>query len=540
MFRISLRLQRNGLIGMTAFGVIYGAIQSAAYRTAAGTSAASRALFGHQMEVLGPTLSWLLPLPVRVDTIGGFLQWRVYGALPALFGFWALMSAAGATRGDEERGLVEQWLTRGAARSRYLVVRLLTFGMAAVVAISLTSAAIYLGAAGTRSSLAVIAFVEVSLPLLGLTLVCYAMTMALSQMVSTRNAAAGLAGAVLFALLLLNGFSRTIDSLRPLARLLSPFYYYDRSNPLTPGGSFDLPPTVGLFVAAAVIGGVAVWLMNLRDIGSAIVQLRVREAPHTTLPAQNRVFRVPVLAALYERRLAVAGWSLGTALMAVLMASIAKQLTTLVTQPGAFQAYLTVAGHGDPLVALTSYFWFGIFELLLAIYAVTQVAKWSADDNEGRLEMVLTAPVSRWRVVAERFGSLALATAVLIAVSSLAFYLTAQASGVNLRAGDLAVAGLVMLPFTLTFGGVGAVLAGWVPRATVATLTTLAFLSYLITQLGPLFRWPDWALKLSVFSLVGNPLTDGVYWSGLWGLLAITVLGFGLAALVMQRREVGS
>jgi ABC-2 type transport system permease protein len=540
MFGISLRLQRNGLIGMTAFGVIYGAIQSAAYQTAAGATAASRAAFGRQMEVLGPTLTWILPLPVRVDTIGGYLQWRVYGALPALFGFWALMSAAGATRGDEERGLVEQWLTRGAARTRYLVVRMLTFFIAALVAIALTSAAIYLGAAGTGSSLDVAAFAAVSLALLGLTLVCYAITMALAQLVSTRNAGAGLAGAVLLAVFLLNGFSRTIDSVRPSARVLSPFYYYDRSNPLTPGGSFDLPATIGLFVAAAVFGAIAVWLMNLRDIGSPIVQLRVREAPHTTEPAHNPVFRVPVLAALYERRLAIAAWSGGTAVMAVLMASIAKQLTTLVTQPGAFHAYLTVAGHGDPLVALTGYFWFGIFELLLAVYAVTQVARWSADDNEGRLEMELTTPVSRWRVVGERFGSLVLATAFVIAVSSLAFYLTAQASGVNLRAGDVAVAGLVMLPFSLTFGGVGAVLVGWAPRATVATLSTLAFLSYLVTQLGPLLRWPDWALKLSVFSLVGNPLTDGVYWNGLWGLLAIIVVGFGLAAVVMQRRDVGS
>jgi ABC-2 type transport system permease protein len=407
------------------------------------------------MEVLGPTLSWFLPLPVRVDTIGGFLQWRVYGALPTLFGFWALMSAAGATRGDEERGLVEQWLTRGAARTRYLVVRLITFSIAAVLAIPLTSAAIYLGATRTGSSLDVAAFAELSVALLGLTLVCYAITTALAQLVSTRNAAAGLAGAVLLAVFLLNGFSRTIDSLRPLARVLSPFYYYDRSNPLTPGGPFDLLATIGLFVAAAVIGTVAVWLMSRRDIGSPMVQLRLREAPYTTVPAHNPVFRVPVLSALYERRMAIVGWSLGTALMAVLMASIATQLTQLVTQPGAFHAYLTVAGHGDPLVALTGYFWFGIFELLLAIYAITQVARWSADDSEGRLEMELTAPVSRWRVVAERFGSLVLATAVVIAISSLAFYLTAQASGINLRAGDVAVSALVMLSFTLTFAGVG-------------------------------------------------------------------------------------
>jgi ABC-2 type transport system permease protein len=222
------------------------------------------------------------------------------------------------------------------------------------------------------------------------------------------------------------------------------------------------------------------------------------------------------------------------------MASIAPQMNQLVNGPGAFRAYLTVVGHGDPLVAITGYFWFGIFEALLSVFAITQVARWSADDNEGRLEMELTAPVSRWRVVLERCLGLLVAVSVVVAISSVAFYLSARASNIDLTAGDLTVASLVTVPFGLSFGAVGAVLASRVPRATIAILATLAFGSYLINEAGPLLQWPDWVQKLSIFSLIGNPLTDGVYWTGLWGLLAITVVGFGLAALVMQRREVGS
>jgi hypothetical protein len=57
---------------------------------------------------------------------------------------------------------------------------------------------------------------------------------------------------------------------------------------------------------------------------------------------------------------------------------------------------------------------------------------------------------------------------------------------------------------------------------------------------APLLKFPESVMKLSVFSLIGNPLTSGVYWTGVWGLLGITAVGFGLAAVVMQRREVGS
>jgi putative exporter of polyketide antibiotics len=97
-----------------------------------------------------------------------------------------------------------------------------------------------------------------------------------------------------------------------------------------------------------------------------------------------------------------------------------------------------------------------------------------------------------------------------------------------------------MLPFALTFGAVGALLASRAPRATIPILTTVAFASYLVTEAGPLLKFPDSVMKLSVFSLIGQPLSDGVYWTGMWGLIGITVVGFGLAAVVMQRREVGS
>ena len=219
---------------MSGFGLLYGLIQASAYNSAAGTTAATRAAFGRQMEVFGRQFSTILPLPVRVDTMAGYMQWRVYGALPLLFGFWALMSAAGATRGDEERGLVEGWLSAGVARQRYLLVRFLAFAAAAIIAVSLTSAAIDFSAVTAGSPLDTGAVVEMSMALLAVTLACYGVALAIAQVPAAGNAAAGLGGAVLLAMSFINGFSRTLDSLKPVARIVSPFYYYDRSNPLTP------------------------------------------------------------------------------------------------------------------------------------------------------------------------------------------------------------------------------------------------------------------------------------------------------------------
>jgi len=84
VLRITWRLQRTGLIAMSAFGIFYGLVQASAYKSAAGSTPAQQAAFGHQMQVLGQSLIYLLPKPIGLENISGYLQWRVYGALPLL------------------------------------------------------------------------------------------------------------------------------------------------------------------------------------------------------------------------------------------------------------------------------------------------------------------------------------------------------------------------------------------------------------------------------------------------------------------------
>jgi ABC-2 type transport system permease protein len=539
MLRLTRHYQRAGLIGMSAVGFVYGIFQIAAYNSAAGTSAASRAAFGRQIETFGRALSYILPLPVRADTVGGYLQWRVYGALPLLFGFWAVMSATGAGRGDEDRGLVEEWLGAGADVGRYLPARFCGFAVAAVVATAVTSAAIDIGALAGGAAPALSGVIEMSIAVLALTMVCYGVGLVAAQFASSRAAAAGLGGGVLLLLFFINGFSRTVEGLHGVAAAISPFFYFDRSNPLRPGGTFDVAGSAGLLAAGVALVALATWLMKRRDIGSPTLALRARGRPATHQPSLNPMLRAPIAPLLYEQRVGLLVWGLGAAAGAAFIASIGPQIVGL-TSSGAFSAYLSAAGHGNPYVTVTAYFWFGIFEMVLAALAITSVARWSADDNQGRLETVLSTPISRSRVVVERAVALSFGTSAVIAASSLALFIAARAANIGLDAGSLALASTVLLPFTLSFAAVGALLASRVPRAAVAVLGTVAFVSYLITDAGPLLKLPAWMIKSSVFSLVGTPLTTGVSWTGLLVMVGVTVGGFASASLLMRRRDVGA
>jgi ABC-2 type transport system permease protein len=457
-----------------------------------------------------------------------------------LFGIWVVVSGAGATRGDEDRGLVDEWISAGVSPVRYLVARTVGFVAAAAIAIAGTSAAIDAGAISAGAPLDLVAVTEVSVALLAVVIATYAIVVVIGQLTSSRGATIGASTTVLLVMFFINSLGRSIDSLHQLARFVSPFYYYDRSNPLTPGGSFDAWGTVGLFVFAAVLFGVAAWLMRRRDLGSPLIHRPAHEGPLAQEPAHNPLLRGPVLSALYEQRIGLLAWIAGTSLGAAYMASLGRQIVDLSKSATAFKAYLTLAGHGDPYVALTGFFWFGIFQLLLAAYAIAQVARWASDDNEGRLEMVLSAPVSRTRVVLERAATLVIGTSLVVGFSSLAFYYGAHASNINVQAGDLLQASLAAIPFGASFAAVGALLASRVPRQTVIVLATVVFASYIITQLGPLLKWPDWVMRLSLLSLYGNPLANGIDWTGLWILIAVCVAGFGLGAVLLQRRDVGA
>src|SRR5207302_10537545 len=96
-----------GAIATAALGTVGAIAQPLAFATLAGNTPAERAVFGQQMELLALQLTYLLPLPHGLGTMAGWIEWRALGFLEVVVGFWAVMAASGAGRGDEERGLEE-------------------------------------------------------------------------------------------------------------------------------------------------------------------------------------------------------------------------------------------------------------------------------------------------------------------------------------------------------------------------------------------------------------------------------------------------
>src|SRR5437773_9589235 len=136
LLRLAVRSHRTSLL-MTGLVVAAGGLLNAiGFAQIAGDTPAARALFAQQMELLARQLTYLLPAPAQLDTMASYLTWRWFGSAVLIYAFWALLAGTGAGRGDEERGLVELWLSTGVSRMRLIAARRAGFAAVSALAVA--------------------------------------------------------------------------------------------------------------------------------------------------------------------------------------------------------------------------------------------------------------------------------------------------------------------------------------------------------------------------------------------------------------------
>jgi polyether ionophore transport system permease protein len=536
--RFALRLGRWGIAGFGLLAFASSLIITLAFYNVAGHTGAERAAFGRSVTVLASQFTVILPPPIRPDTVGGFVQFRSFGGLAILFAVWALASASGATRGDEERGVVEVVLAATLTRAGMMTSRITAFAVGSFAAALAAAAGVVIGVAYGGESIDLRRVVEAAIVLSALSLSCYALTLLVAQLTGARLTAAA-AGMLLLGLFLLNSLSRTFSWLVPW-RWLSPFHYYELSQPLPVDGTFDLRATLTLLAIAFIAGLAAAMAFTFRDLGSPLVRIPPRPHPVSYEPTVSALWRIPVVRGLYDRRAGLALWAVGLAVLGVIFAILTKSVVSPLLSIPQVAIYLRAFVHGGVYSSFLGYIWFGAAQLLFAAFAITQVARWCAEDADGRLELILSNPESRWAVVLERAAVFAIGAFFVAAVSAAAVGIASRNQAIDVDTARLAAASLELVPLAMVFGATGSLLVAWKPRAALGLLGGLTFASYLLSELGPLFKWPTWVQDLSAFTLFGSPLSAGVDATGLSVMISIVAVGFAASILVLQRRDVGA
>src|SRR5438270_222821 len=299
-------------------------IQTVGFYQIAGHTLIARAAFGASMAALASQFVALFPAPVRPDTVGGYVEFRGIHPLAILFAAWALVAATGFARGDEDRGIVETTLATGVSRPALVATRTAAFALGLTIASLAAAAGFLLGVASGGETPQLRGILEDAALLAAVGLACYGIALLIAQLAPGR-AATTAAGAVLLALFLLNSLSRVYGSLAGW-RWLSPFRYYDLSQPLPPGGTFDARALAVLVAIGAGTAAGAAVAVRFRDVGGTLVRIPFparRPSWDVTAPPW---WSVPVVRGLWQRRAGISAWSVGLALVAVVFVNLTRTI----------------------------------------------------------------------------------------------------------------------------------------------------------------------------------------------------------------------
>lgn len=260
---------------------------------------------------------------------------------------------------------------------------------------------------------------------------------------------------------------------------------------------------------------------------------------------------VPITAwVLRQQRRAIAGWALALAAVSAIYVGFwpamgGAELDELVAGlPEELVDGLGYGAIGTPAGYLESTVFSLLAPALLLVFAIGFGARAvGGQEEDGTLELELTMPVARSRVLAERFLALVvqltvLATVVLVVVTGMV-----AALDMDVAVGNIAAAALGLFLLALAMGTISlAVGAATGCKAYgLAAGAGLAVTSFMANVLAPLLDGAAWLENVSPFAwyLGGDPLTEGIAVAGFGGLLAITLVALAIATPLFGRRDLG-
>jgi len=223
----------------------------------------------------------------------------------------------------------------------------------------------------------------------------------------------------------------------------------------------------------------------------------------------------------------------------VVVQQMAARLSNLLSSSPAMLNLLKNLGGGAGINETFLSALFVFLPLFLMAFVVTQVSAWSADEQDGRLELVLAAPQPRLQVLLGRFAALATATIVISVITLIAAYAASASTGLQLDLGNLAAATLGMVPLGLLVAGIGYMAAGWLRTAADTGLLSFILAAwFFISFIGPELKLPEATLRLSAFYYYGTPLLHGLQVTSVVGVIAVAALALGIGALRFARKDI--
>ncbi|MBI3745154.1 MAG: hypothetical protein HY264_01245 [Chloroflexi bacterium] len=524
--------RRTAVIIGALFGAL--AVATASQVATEFPTAAGRLLFAAQLTALPALFQGMLGEPIHIETLGGFVSWRIFNFVPVMLGIWSLVALSGTLAGELARGSLDPVASTPVARRRLAIEKVGAFLAALALAVAILEVATWAGV----NALAQLPGDGVSGPAVAaqgawvfLTVLAPgALAFAVAPVLG-RSGSLAVGATVLFLSFVVQAYANIV----PAFESLKPFSYLQLTAGHRPlAGRWDWPAMelLAVIVLGLLVAGVAVF--ERRD-------LLAPSPGRFRVPPLRLWVRGPFLRGLGERFPAALIWGAGLGLYALLIATSADEFVTQIAKIPQMTQMIRLVYPGADILSTGGFLQLAFFQqgiVMIGLTAAVFVGGWASDENDRRLEVLLAAPVSRiaWTLRSGSAVFVAIGLTTLLMAAGVAVGTAAQGGPIDRPVFGVAMVGL----YGLALAGIGLAVGGLVRPSLAAPVTGILTLVFSIADLlGGILRLPDAVMSLDLNRHLGTPMLGRFDESGIVLFVVLAVGGLALGAAGIRRRDIG-
>ena len=507
------RQVRSGTVIIT---VLIAAVIEVGLRSfvASGGAAGTLAL---QPLVQNPAVAALYGRVSNLDNGGVFVVWKMGAFMLLMVAVWAALLATRLTRAHEDDGSWDALVIGRRNRDSVLVTTTLVLAQAIVV-VAVASWLVLLVGAQSGAGSAYFALGVVATGWSGA-----AVGLLAAQFVAPRRSASQAAIAVIVAAF----FVRMVADSTVSTEWLRDATFFGWVEKI---GAFERADPVALvpaLVGPVLVAGAVVLLQRRRDAGGALWTHRdsARAKPFLLGSAWSFAWR--------ERSSVWRWWAAGLTVFGGILGYLTHALVSLATTDPGYVALLDRFGYGAMVTGV------GFVAMATAAISVaftylvfTWIASAASDEVRGRLDVAWATGPRRLTWLASVVASGLLAVCVVATLTTVAMWLGVRLSGTSMSLWTVVEAilsSLGLVPFII---GVAIWLVGRTPRTSFAAGSVFILVAYVVQALGPILKWPNWALAFDPFHYLRAVPVQPV---NLVGLAWVSLAGLVVGALGLWR-----
>lgn len=247
------------------------------------------------------------------------------------------------------------------------------------------------------------------------------------------------------------------------------------------------------------------------------------------------------------RRNAIIGWGLGLCFFPIVYIGIYPSVADEMAGLADLEIYQAMGMNLGTFAGWVGSILLIFLPLIAAVYAIINgTGTLAAEEEDGRLEMMVTLPIPRWQIVIAKAIALSISTIIMFIIVSIVSFLVFQGIESQVETEmvgmEIALAVMSVWPLVFAVGMISMFLAAFCSSRRIASMVAAAIL--IIGYFGSNLAGSTSAIEpfepLFLFTYVdgtGQAIFDGQQAGDVWTLLAIGLVTLTLALFFFQRRD---